>query len=109
MFTEFDPLRYNTIFSPELQGLSNILLYNRRRPAIWNLQSLSILKKSGCRIISENHLMDKALLNSIKKNSELSENFIQSLLSQEDLLKSFFSINGISFLAKYKAYFYSIV
>ena len=97
LFTEFDPLRYNTIFSPELQNLSNILLYNRRRPAIWNLQSSSILKKSGCRIISENHLMDNVLLNSIKKNGELGENFIQSLLGHEDFLESFFSINGISF------------
>ena len=97
LFTEFDPLRYNTIFSPELQNLSNILLYNRRRPAIWNLQSASILKKSGCGIISENHLLDKTLSNSIKKNSELTENFIQSLLGYEDFLESFFSINGMSF------------
>ena len=97
LFTEFDPLRYNTIFSPELQNLSNILLYNRRRPAIWNLQSLSILKKSGCGIISENHLMDKTLSNSIQKNDQLSKNFIQSLLNHEDFLESFFAINGASF------------
>ena len=97
LFTEFDPLKYSTIFSPELQNLSNILLYNRRRPAIWNLQSASILKKSGCGIISENHLLDKTLSNSIKKNSELTENFIQSLLGYEDFLESFFSINGMSF------------
>ena len=97
LFTEFDPLRYNTIFSPELQNISNILLYNRRRPAIWNLQSLSTLKKSGCGIISENHLIDKTLSSSIKKNGELSENFIQSLLAHEDFLESFFSINGVSF------------
>ena len=67
LFTEFDPLKYNMIFSPKSQTLSNILLYNRRRPAIWNLQSLSILKKSGCGIISENHLMDRILLNSIQR------------------------------------------
>ena len=97
LFIEFDPLRYNNIFSPKLQNLSNILLYNRRRPAFWNLQSLSILKKSGCGIISEKLLVSSTLLNSIKKNNELSENFIQSLLSQEDFLESFFSINGISF------------
>ena len=105
LFTEFDPLRYNTIFSPELQNLSNILLYNRRRPAIWNLQSSSILKKSGCRIISENHLMDNVLLNSIKKNGELGENFIQSLLGHEDFLESFFSINGMSFWQSIKPSF----
>ena len=97
LFTEFDPLRYNIIFSPELQNLSNILLYNRRRPAIWNLQSLSILKKSGCGIVLEDSLMDRTLSGSIKKNSELSENFIRSLLDHEDFLESFFSINGISF------------
>jgi len=77
LFTEFDPLRYSKIFSPELRDTSNILLYNRRRPTIWNLQSLSILKKSGCGIILEDNLMDKTLSSSIKKNSELSENFIQ--------------------------------
>ena len=97
LFTEFDPLRYNSIFSSELQNTSNILLYNRRRPAIWNLQSLSILKKSGCGIVLEDSLMDKTLSSSIKKNSELSENFIRSLLDHEDFLESFFSINGISF------------
>ena len=97
LFTEFDPLRYSKIFSPELRDISNILLYNRRRPTIWNLQSLSILKKSGCGIISENHLMDKTLSNSIQKNGELSENFIQSLLNHEDFLESFFAISGASF------------
>ena len=97
LLTEFDPLKYTKIFSPELQNISNILLYNRRRPAIWNLQSLSILKKSGCGIISENHLMDKTLSNSIQKNSQLSKNFIQSLLNHEDFLESFFSISGESF------------
>ena len=97
LLTEFDPLKYTKIFSPELQNISNILLYNRRRPAIWNLQSSSILKKSGCGIISENHLMDKTLSDSIQKNSQLSKNFIQSLLNHEDFLASFFSISGESF------------
>ena len=97
LFTEFDPLKYTKIFSPELQNISNILLYNRRRPAFWNLRSSSVLKKSGCGIISENHLMDKTLSNSIQKNGELSENFIQSLLNHEDFLESFFAISGVSF------------
>ena len=97
LLTEFNPLKYTKIFSPELQNISNILLYNRRRPAIWNLQSSSILKKSGCGIISENHLMDKTLSDSIQKNSQLSKNFIQSLLNHEDFLESFFSISGESF------------
>ena len=97
LFTELDPLRYNRIFSPEFRATSNILLYNRRRPAIWNLSSLSILKKSGCMIISENLLENRTLLNSIKKNNELSDSFIKSLLNQEDFLKSFFSISGVSF------------
>ena len=97
LFTEFDPIRYNKIFSPELRDTSNILLYNRRRPTIWNLQSLSILKKSGCGVILEDNLMDKTLSSSIKKNSELSENFVQSLLDHEDFLESFFSINDVSF------------
>ena len=90
LLAEFDPLKYTKIFSPELQNISNILLYNRRRPAIWNLQSSSILKKSGCGIISENHLMNKTLSNSIQKNSQLSKNFIQSLLNHEGFLESFF-------------------
>jgi len=102
LFTEFDPLKYNMIFSPKSQTLSNILLYNRRRPAIWNLQSLSILKKSGCGIISENHLMDRILLNSIQKNSKSSKSFIQALLNHEDFLESFFSINEISFWSSIK-------
>ena len=105
LFTEFDPLRYSKIFSPELRDISNILLYNRRRPTIWNLQSLSILKKSGCGIISEDNLMDKTLSSSIKKNSELSENFIQSLLDHEDFLESFFSINEISFWSSIRSSF----
>ena len=105
LFTEFDPLRYSKIFSPELRDTSNILLYNRRRPTIWNLQSLSILKKSGCGIILEDNLMDKTLSSSIKKNSELSENFIQSLLGHEDFLESFFSINEISFWSSIRSSF----
>ena len=105
LFTEFDPLRYNAIFSPELHNISNILLYNRRRPAVWNLRSLSVLKKSGCGVILENHLMDRSLSDSIKRNGELSENFIQSVLDHEVFLKSFFSINKISFWSSIRSSF----
>ena len=48
-------------------------------------------------IISENLLENRTLLNSIKKDNELSDSFVKSLLNQEDFLKSFFSICGVSF------------
>ena len=50
LLVEFDPVKYRQFFSSMSKSMSNVILYNRRRPAIWNSNSYTIIKKSNCKI-----------------------------------------------------------
>ena len=44
ILVEFDPLKYNKLLS-SFSNDSNYVIYNRRRPYIWNYSTFSILNK----------------------------------------------------------------
>jgi len=96
LFVEFDPIRYKKILSV-LQNFSlNLILFNRRRPYIWNFKSFSIIKKSNCNIVNYYLLEDNLLKYSFKKNILSIESKINSLINNKNFI-SFFSLYGVSF------------
>jgi len=50
LIIEFDPIKYQSFFEQMSKSDLNFLMYNQRRPAIWNIQSYNLIKKSGCLI-----------------------------------------------------------
>jgi len=97
LLVEFDPTRYDRIFSLMTKTLLKFIFFNRRRPAIWNYKSFSIMRKSGCSIITDSEIVDDYLKNSIKNNILRFQQKIESLSNQQNFFKSFFLINGYSF------------
>jgi hypothetical protein len=83
----------------------NFLIYNRRRPAIWNFQSYNLIKKSGCFVETENSLSNASLKKIISNGRFQTETKISDLFSKESFFKSFFSIEGISFWPTFKEFF----
>lgn len=94
---EFDTIRYKKIFENIPNTQLNLIVFNRRRPAIWNTETFSIIKNSGCSIITSYSLMDKTLKYRVKECLSASNSKIQSLWELDNFFESFFSINGISF------------
>ncbi len=97
LLVEFNTISYKKIFETLPNVDLNLILYNRRRPAVWNLETFSIIRKSGCRIVTDHALMDANIENKIKNIIQHMELNIKSMWNDDTFYTSFFSINGISF------------
>jgi len=97
LLVESDPLRYHAFFKNLSNSNINFLMVNRRKPAVWNFKSFSIVKKSGCGIINTNSLFDNVAKSRMREKLPEINSIIQSMWQCDDFFVSFFSINGISF------------
>lgn len=52
LLLEFDPSTYSNLLFALSKYKKNILLYNRRRSAVWNLRSIRSLKNSKCKLLN---------------------------------------------------------
>ena len=105
LFVEFDTIRYEKVFSMLPKFSLNAIFYSRRRPAIWNLKSFSLIKKSGCKVATYYAVIDKEVKKAIENNTEIIVNNIDSHWGKEEFFKSFFSIRGFSFWNAIKSTF----
>ena len=96
LLVEFDPVKYRHFLSAS-KNASSIMLYNRRRPTIWNSNSYNSIKKSNCRIVTLYDLMNKNLEINIKNGETSVENKVHSALANADFLEKYFSIYNHSF------------
>jgi hypothetical protein len=97
LLIDFDTVRYQNLFLNFHKISSNIGLYNRRRPTIWNLKSFSIIKKIKCFIPSVFTLYDNNTKNLTNIHISNIKQKIKSLWNNETFFNSFFSIDGFSF------------
>lgn len=97
LIVEFDPIRYKKIFDDLPNASVNLLVFNRRRPTIWNRKSFSTIKNSGCSVITSYLLNDNIVKNRVNENSKLFSKKFQTIWELDDFFESFFSINGLSF------------
>ena len=102
---EFDTIKFKNFFMKSINTTLNIILFDRRRPAIWNLKSLSIIKKSNCSITTFFDVCDKIMLNLIKEGVSLLKEKSNSLGSKNIFFQSFFQISEISFWESFKPIF----
>jgi hypothetical protein len=97
LLIDFDTVRYQKLFLNFHKTSSNIGLYNRRRPTIWNFKSFSIIKKIKCFIPSVFTLYDNDTKNLTNIHILNIKQKIKSLWNNETFFNSFFSIDGFSF------------
>ncbi len=108
LMVEFDPVKYKKFLFSANNSAQNIILYNRRRPAIWNFESFKVVKKSKCRIITLKTLTDNDSQNKIIKLQHKIEGKLD-LLWTNNIFKSFFSIDDYSFWVSLKSVFVELV
>ena len=98
LFIEFGPSQYSELIHNLAKNGSNLLFVNRRRPAIWNLKSIRLLRKNRCKIASPPQFLSYKE----KKQAEtLSLNFSQKLEkiwnAEVQFLSNLFSIENFTF------------
>jgi len=96
LFTEFDPLKYESFFKILKNTTENFVLFNRRLPSIWNLRSFSILKKSHCKIATTYDVNDFNNENPVHDGIFTMKKLLDLLFNSNNL-ESFFSVNSVSF------------
>ena len=102
---EFNTIRYQTFFEQISNSNLNFIIYNRRSPAFWNVQSYNLIKQSGCIIETQNSLYDTNLKKMISDGKIQTKSKLLDFFSTEDFFESFFSFDGISFWSSFKAFF----
>jgi len=100
LLIEFDTLRYARL----LEKTDNFLIYNQRRPTLWNIKSYKTIKRS------KNFFITNSILQTLQKNSNYRvskqvNEMISSLLQNENFLSGFFSLKNTSFWKALKPYF----
>lgn len=96
LLVELDIIRYEELLTNKSPDYPNFILFNRRRPYVWNNKSLSILKNSNCSIVTHDELVDKRIKNIVKDDKIINER-ISSLLEEEDFFNAFFTVDKINF------------
>ena len=109
LMVEFDPIKYKKFLFSANGSSQNIILYNRRRPTIWNFESFKTVKKSKCRIITLKTLTNNCSQNKINElKNKIKEN-LDRVWANDVFFSSFFSVNGNSFWISLKTIFVELV
>ena len=74
----------------------NIVLLNTRRPAIWNFNSIKLLKKFNCKIITPKYFLSKFEKNSISKILKQYDKKIENLWIHDEAFFNLFTIENYS-------------
>jgi hypothetical protein len=97
LFIDFTTKKYQNIFKILNDSVINLVKFDRAIPAIWNLETYSIIKKSNCFIENYSSLINKLMKKSIKSKILKLENDANLLWQQNIFFESFFSLNEKSF------------
>ena len=96
LLLEFNPSIYQDFLSCLGKSDRNIILLNRRRSALWNIESTKILHKSGCKIVDLDKLVDP-IKDQIKFLIDNYTQKLEDLWSNDDFFTNLFMIEGHSF------------
>ncbi len=97
LLIEFNPAQYSELLNNLKSNDGNLILFNRRRSAIWNFQSLKILKKNNGKLISENLLLSKSEKQNISKLANQYKNKLESLWKNNSIFEKLFVVENKSF------------
>lgn len=96
LLVEFHTKNFEDFLIAGKKQNKNILFYGRRRPAIWDLKSFKIIRKSKCKIINLKELRDDSFSNDHQISVKNVKEKLSFLLENDELLHDFFKINGFS-------------
>mgnify|MGYP006133149419 CR=1 FL=1 len=96
LLLEFDPEKYEELMKELGKTGKNIVLLNWRKPAIWNMESIKIMKNTNCKVLNIQKLLTSK---DSKIISELGNEYskkLEKLWSEKVFFNELFSISGIS-------------
>jgi hypothetical protein len=96
LLLEINPSVYSELLLELSKSNKQIILLNNRRSAIWNLNSISILKKSNSKVVSLDKLLNKKELKNIHEHISNFQKILDDLLIDKKIA-NLFLIDEITF------------
>ena len=96
LLLEFNPIQYYELLEQITSLDDKIIFLNERRPAVWNLESLRIVKKFNCKILRLSDINDKLQQKIELEKTNLVKKLNGLFLNDKDF-EEYFSIGGFSF------------
>ena len=98
LLLEFNPDVYHKLLVNLDKTGRPIILLNRRRSAVWNKESLKILKKyTNCKILNYRKLLNSKDKRDLSQLKEKYQQNLQNMWKNEEFFQGLFSKSGISF------------
>ena len=97
LFLEFDISTYEQLFSKLKKLEKNIIFFNTRRSAIWNLKSILKMKKLDGKIINQKSFFNKQDYDEIHSKKHLIQKNLKSFFIDNIQMNSLFIFESISF------------
>lgn len=97
LLLDFNPIFYSSLLKEIKKIFPNVILLNQRRPAIWNKESLSIIKKTNCKIIRLEDLETSKIKSIINDQQQKQIKKLNDLFENKTLFENFFIIEKHSF------------
>jgi hypothetical protein len=96
LILEMYPPIYKELFKNLNNKDNNLIIINQRRPVTYDLESIKVLKKSNCKLISKNNLFKKKDLEELAKSKVEFSHKIFSFWN-DDILNKIFKNNDFVF------------
>lgn len=97
LFLEFNPAQYPKLLDNLKNFNGNIIFFNRRRPAAWNISSIKLLRKYRIKLISSELSLSKKDRMKIDLSVEYFTNKLQKFWSDESIFSEIFKIEETNF------------
>ena len=108
LFSEFDTKKYSNLFKKMQLFDNTYVIYNRRRPSIWDKKSFSLINNSKSIIENEKSLkFDKK--NFLINNRPKILTILDTIHKKDSILEKIFVIDKISFWSVFKKYFIKLI
>ena len=106
---DFHTISYKDLIKIFSSNSKNIIILNQRKPAIWNSESLNIIKKSNCKILSLEDFENKNTKTKASKENQVLKNKLEDLWGENKILEEIFLLNNESFWEIIKEDFSQII
>ncbi len=97
VFLEFNPQLFSKLFEEMANYDGDVILINHRRSAIWNKKSIEVIKKSKCKILKLDNVLNKHEQAQIPSLVDNYSRKIDNLWKNSEILSNIFQIYGYEF------------
>lgn len=109
LLIDFHTIMYKDLLIEFQNFPKNVIIFNQRKPAVWNLESFKIIRNSKCKVLTLEYFEDHQIQEVILEDQKKLKNNLDNLWKNEQYLEKIFSFEGETFWGIIKFEFSKII